>query len=60
MERLRGMSYSVEDLEETVAEMLTVGIKMDKRTHTLLVVFYMLQQDVDVSSALVEPDVLNQ
>lgn len=43
------MSYANEDFEEMVAQMVTIGLKMDKRTHALLTVFYMLEQDVDVS-----------
>lgn len=50
MERLRGQSYAADDFAETVADMVTIGVKLDKRTHTLMMVFYMLEQDVDVSA----------
>ena len=42
------MSYAVEDLEETVAELITSGIKMNKRTHALLLMFYLADADLDV------------
>ena len=55
MERLRGMSYSVEDFEETVADMLIAGVKMDKRTHTMMMLFYMLQQEKEVQPVFMAP-----
>lgn len=50
IERMQGFSYAVKDLEGVVAEVVTVGIQMNKRTHTLILMFYLMEENVDVST----------
>ena len=52
MERNQGFSYALEDLEGVVAEIVRVGLKMNKRTHSLLMLYYFQDSSTDVSSCL--------
>ena len=58
VERMQGFSYSVEDLEAVVAETLTLGMQSNKRTHALLLIFYQIEGDLDVSFAPRPPPLL--
>ena len=49
MERNQGFSYALEDLEGVVAEIVRVGLKMNKRTHSLLMLYYFQDSNTDVS-----------
>ena len=52
MERNQGFSYALEDLEGVVAEIVRVGLKMNKRTHSLLMLYYFQDSNTDVSSCV--------
>lgn len=49
VERMTGKAYAMEDFQEVIAGIITAGLKMNKRTHALQLMVYLLEHDVDVS-----------